>query len=443
VFAYFATIAILGIAAAYVYLLARSVEVGLISLLAVTLFDLTFGLDANAIGRLHLRALDVVYLCLLIAGTIRFVHGIRLVNVSRGLAAGYLFVFAASLLRGMSANGLFAAANEARGFVGPLAALLYFSDAPVDERSVVRYREWYLIFGAALCGVAVLAAAGLPVGVAAWAHTYAAALDHRYLPASAVAVVAVCAFLAVGWSDGRLHGFWGRCAPVLFVLVAISLRHRTVWAMMLVGIVVIAFTDGPLFRRILPCSLLALVAVGLLVLYGPAGFDFAGEEEFATSVSNADTWEWRVNGWQELVDGSDQGLGSILFGQPMGGGWLRIDAKSHLLDAAPPHSEYVTEYLRVGLIGLGLILLFALSPLRLLWTGSQQEMAAIFPNPAIWGVITGMVLVYGVTYSIEPESYALLGLANAVASKVSAQRREPVCDLFSAGEVELSSDTAV
>jgi hypothetical protein len=440
VFTYVATIAILGIAAACVYLLARSVEIGLISLLSVTLFDLTFGLDANAIGRLHLRALDVVYLCLLIAGTIRFAHGIRFVNFSRGITVGYLFVFTASLLRGMGANGLFAAANEARGFVGPLAALLYFSDAPVDERAIARYRQWYLIFGAALCGVAALAAAGLPVGVAAWAHSDAAALDHRYLPASAAAVIALCAFFALG-SNLRSQGFWRTLAPVPFVSAAAGLRHRTVWAMMLAGIVVVAFTDGALFRRILPCALLALIVVAALVLWGNASSNFVGEEEFGASASNADTWEWRVNGWQELLDGSDQNLASVLFGQSMGVGWLRIDAKSHLLDDAPPHSEYMTEYLRVGLAGLAMILLFALSPLKLLRTALQQEMA--FPDLAIWGVITVMVLIYGIAYSIEPESYALLGFANAIASNVHARRREQAYDRVLSGDTELSSDAVV
>jgi hypothetical protein len=211
--------------------------------------------------------------------------------------------------------------------------------------------------------------------------------------------------------------------------------------MMLAGIVVVAFTDGALFRRILPCALLALIVVAALVLWGNASSNFVGEEEFGASASNADTWEWRVNGWQELVDGSDQNLASVLFGQSMGVGWLRIDAKSHLLDDAPPHSEYMTEYLRVGLAGLAMILLFALSPLKLLRTALQQEMA--FPDLAIWGVITVMVLIYGIAYSIEPESYALLGFANAIASNVHARRREQAYDRVLSGDTELSSDAVV
>jgi hypothetical protein len=88
-----------------------------------------------------------------------------------------------------------------------------------------------------------------------------------------------------------------------------------------------------------------------------------------------------------------------------------------------------------------MILLFALSPLKLLRTALQQDMA--FPDLAIWGVITVMVLIYGIAYSIEPESYALLGFANAIASNVHARRREQAYDRVLSGDTELSSDAVV
>jgi hypothetical protein len=437
-----ATIVVLGVMAAYVYLLARSVEAGLCSLLAVTLFDLSFGLDAHAIGRLHLSALDLIYLCLLVAGFVRFVHSLRFVNTSRGIAIAYLLIFAASLAGGIVANGVFAAANEARGFVGPLLALLYFSDASIHERSLKRYCGWYLVFGTALCGVAALAAMGLPVGVAAWTHSSMAALDHRYLPASAAAVIVVCAFFSLGLpDDGRCVG--SILAPLLFLFVGISLRHRTVWAMMLAGTAVLSFLDGYLFRRVVPSMLLALVAVGAVVLYGSAGSHGPWDNEFGAAVSDVSTWEWRVSGWRELIGGSDRSAYSIVFGQLMGSGWLRIDASNHHFDLAPPHSEYVTQYLRVGSIGLMLISLFALAPLRLLRTGLTQETIAIFPYPAIWGAVTLMILVYGITYSIEPESYALIGFANAIASDLDARRRAGASAGLIAGEVRMSSDLAL
>ena len=81
------------------------------------------------------------------------------------LCVGYLLLFAMSFGRGIVANGFFAVANESRGFIGPLTAMLYFVTAPADPKALRKYTLAYLYFGAALCIAAGLAAAGLPIGM--------------------------------------------------------------------------------------------------------------------------------------------------------------------------------------------------------------------------------------------------------------------------------------
>jgi hypothetical protein len=414
-FALLAAVVSIGIALSFVYLLARHVVVGFFSLLAVNFLNVTFGMNATAFGPLHLNALDAVYLVLLGAGLVRCFRGLRFINTPRGFAIGYLLVFASSLARGFSASGVFAAANEARGFVGPLLAMLYFIDAPVDEKSVRRYIQGYLVFGGALCLVVVLAAAGLPVGVSAWAHSAVAPTDDRYLPSSAAASIAICGFVALARAtyDGR--SFIAHLQAPVFFLVAIYLRHRTVWIMLFAGAAALLFIDGRLFRRILPVALLASIAVAAIVLYEDGKPNFAGESEFSASASNADTWHWRVNGWLEYLFDPDQTPSTVLLGQPLGGGWWRIDPDSHLVQKAPPHSEYVTEYLRVGIIGLFFLNLFLLGPVIALWRAQKESFTFIYPCASIWAVVVSITLVYGVTYSIEPESYALVGIAGAIA----------------------------
>jgi hypothetical protein len=414
-FALLAAVALFGVASLFIYLMTRHVEVGLFSLLAANFLNVTFGMNATAFGRLHLSALDAVYIGLLLAGMFRCLRGLRYLNAPRLVAIGYLLVFASSLVRGFNANGVLAAANEARGFLGPLLAMLYFIDVPIDEKSVTRYVQGYLVFGAALCVVAILGSTGLPVGVSAWAHSAAATADDRYLPASAAAVIGICGFLALARSSYHAGSFFTRLQAPAFFLVAVYLRHRTVWVMLLAGASVLLFADGRLFRRILPVALLASVAVVGIVLYEDGNPRFASESEFSASASNADTWHWRVSGWQEFLFDSDQTPSTILFGKPMGSGWWRIDPESHLAQTAPPHSEYVTEYLRVGIIGLLFLKFFLLGPLFALWRARREDVAAIYPCASIWAVVVVITLVYGVTYSIEPESYALFGIASAIA----------------------------
>ena len=395
-----------------VYVFARWVEAGLACMLAVQLCNVTFGLNATIVGGLHLNALDAVSACLLGASVIRFASSLRLLTAPRLLAAAYALLFAFSFIRGCDANGLPAAANEARGFVGPLVALLYFADAPADQRSVRRYARWYLLLAACLCVVAALAVAGLPIGVAAGTHSQID--DQRVLPSSAAAIIAVAGLLAFAHATYGVRRLSAFLWPALFLFTAIYLRHRTVWIMLLACVASFLFLDGKLFRWIAPMLLCCAAGIAL-VAFAADQPGIATQSEFAQSLTSTGTWQWRVNSWQELLSDTEETPLSLLAGKPMGGGWWRIDPDSHLLQTAPPHSEYVTEYLRVGVLGLVSILLFACRPLVVL-LGVNTMRSSVRPCPAIWMAIALGALVYGAAYSIEPELYALLGIANAIAS---------------------------
>ena len=417
-------------------LFVRRTEAGLSCLLAVELFNLAFGSNAALVGHLHLNAMDVVSMVLLAAGAVRFVRNLRILSFSRMVAAGYLIFFVLSFARGCDANGLLAAANESRGFIGPLAAMAYFADTPVDEESLRRIVRLYLLFGAALCAAIILAATGLQVGMSA----LFTAPDDRLLPSSAAAVVAICGFLALARATYFAQWLPDLLWPGIFFFAAIYLRHRTVWMMLLAGTVALAFIDRRLFRWMAPTALVATFVVAGIAIYSGDKPGLASESDFAQSLSNRSTWQWRVNGWQEFLFESEQTPLTILAGKPMGDGWQRIDVETHLLQTAPPHSEYVTEYLRVGVAGLVLTLLFACGPLLALWRPHDLDNCAIYPSISIWAVIVLIVLVYGAAYSIEPEAYALIGIANAIA--VSTRAREGRLDLARYGIEEASPGLA-
>jgi O-antigen ligase len=409
-------IAAMALALCYIYFLSKDVYAGMISLLAAECLTLGLGDRSQLLGGIHLSPEDAVSMCLLCAGMIRTVRSLRYVDGTRVLVIGYLALFAISVARGIYSNGVLAAANESRGFIGPLAATLYFSSCLTDERSLRKYTVAYLCFGAALCVIAVLAAAGAPVGMSAVANADAAGADGRYLPATGAAAIAVCGFIALALSRYRGTQLIGQLAPMLFMAVAIYLRHRTVWIMLIAGIVAVLPLDAKLFRSILPVTLLAAAVVVVLAMYGGNTEGLAGENQFSQSVTNSQTLEWRLNGWKELLLDDEQNALTIAIGKSMGSGYWRVDPVSYQTIAVAPHSEYVQEYLRVGVVGMLLIVLFSLRPLLRLWRLTKSDAVAVYPSTSTWAIIILVTLVFGVTYGIGPHAYALLGIANAVAT---------------------------
>jgi hypothetical protein len=422
------TLAALALGFCYIYFLSRHVVLGLISLLCAELFSISFGINSQELGGIHLDPLDVVSLCLLAAGIVRTAQALRSLNTIHFISIGYAALFAVSLGRGCFLNGLLAAANESRSFVGPLVAALYFLTAPTDERSVRRYTWLYLSFGAALCLVAALAAAGIPVGMTSWSTADTTAVDGRYLPATGAAAIAACGFISLAWLQYRKRGMGTQLLPMMFMAGAIYLRHRTVWMMMLAGMIALLGLDRRLFRRLLPAALLAAAAVAVLAFYGGSVQGFADTSQFSQSATSSQTWEWRLNGWKDLLLDDDQTVTTVAIGKGMGSGYLRIDPSSYQMTGVAPHSEYVQEFLRVGIFGTFFIVLFGLRPLSTLWKMTKVDPTAIYPSTSAWAVVVVATLVYGVTYGIEPHAYALLGIANAIALRLRMPEEELVSE---------------
>ncbi|MDR3504873.1 MAG: hypothetical protein P4L52_01380 [Acidocella sp.] len=409
-----------------VYLLYRRSDIGLICLLAGQVFYIAFGPNAAVLGGLHIGPLDAVAFVLMFAGALRTLRSFRTLDLNRVIIFGYLAIFAISLARGIAAHGLTAAGNESRAFVGPLAGVLYFATAPVDVASVRRYTQIYLCFGFVLCMVAVASAAGLPVGMIAWNSAAIGALDGRYLPATGAAALAVCGFLSLAMLHYRRSGLIAKLLPVIFVGFAIYLRHRTVWMMLLAGMAALLFVDFRLFRRIIPFALVAAAAVALLAVYGSKEHVAIGEEQFFDSMSNGNTFMWRLNGWEALLLDDEQNALTVTIGKSVGSGFWRVDPTTYGTIEVAPHSEYVENYLRVGVVGAALILLFALRPLKRLWSFSKAGGEWVYPSASVWAIVVLMTLVYGFTYGNDPHLYALLGIANALAAGPAMEETDAV-----------------
>lgn len=409
----------------YVYQLSENVTLGLISLLGVELLNFTFGTSQGLFGEIHLDPLDFISICLLLAGCVRTARSMDKLYASRLIALAYIALLAASIARGLMAYDMKSIANEGRGLVPSLIGMLYFLTAPTDDKSMRRYTWIYLYFGMALCVVAMLATAGLDVGATAWAHVASLSdegLNGRALPASGAAAIASCVFLSLGILRVSPRTLLTKLMPAIFLVFAVYLRHRTVWMMLIAGIVTLAFIDKRLSRRLVPALAVgAALFVGLIV-FGQSFQAGVGLDQFSESTSNEGTLQWRLTGWKDLVLDDEQTLQTVTIGKSFGTGFHRLDAMSgHSIDVAP-HNEYITRYLRVGLLGATCVAFFVLRPFTRLWAIGRLDKTAIYPSVSAWTVVVLMIAVFGLAYSIDFHSFALLGICNALISNPQSIR---------------------
>jgi len=406
----------------FIHQLSRHVDLGLFCLLFVELYKYTLGASQGVFGSLHLDPLDGITICLILAGLLRTAQRLKRLNATHLISFAVLLLFALSLARGVISNGFFAVANESRGYTPLLITLLYFLDAPTDDKSIRRYVWMYVSFAAALCVIAVLANLGLPVGSYAYYRgsvegVQVAEETGRYLPVAAAGVIAISAFFSLALTRQRRWGIVIRQLPFLFFAAAIYLRHRTVWMVLLAGSLCLLPLHGKLFRRLLPVFLVALAIIAGIVIYG-SNEGAASADQFTDSATNSETWMWRVNGWLSLLQSDDENAATVLVGKSMGSGYWRVDPQSGRTVTVQAHNEYLADYLRIGSIGLVLLLCLFVRPLAKLWRFTKIDPDEIYPSTSAWAVILIMMLVYSVTYSIDETIYPLLGIANALMDRL-------------------------
>lgn len=400
------------VAVCLLYTCYRRPDIALALMLAAETFLVAFGPNAAVVGGLHLTPSDAVAFLLMSAGAMRSIRDFRTINLNRAAILCFLLLLAFSVLRGVMSFGIATAGNEARTYVGSLAGMLYFATVPTDEGAIRRYMWIYFGFGLALCGVAAASAAGLPVGLVYWNAENAQFINGRYLPSTGGAALAVCGYLSLAAFQYHKRTWWMSLLVVVFLGSAIYLRHRTVWIMLLAGAVALVPLDLKLLRRLLPFAGLAVVAVSVVAVYNIGSQGQSGKAQFEDAATNDQTFLWRLNGWLDLLDDEQTPL-TVVAGKSMGTGFWRIDPTTYETLTVAPHSEYLSIYLRFGVIGLLMLLLFAIRPVIRMWRYKEYR-TALYPSTTAWAVVILISLVYGVTYGIDPHLYALIGIGNAM-----------------------------
>lgn len=410
-----------------VYCLSRSVLLGWICLLTLLLYTHTFGIERYQVGFLNIDVVDICELCLIVAGVVRTIPRLRERNAARTYVLVYLCIFAFSLARGIIAHGIAHAGNDSRPLAAFLIACLYFLTAPADPESVRKYVRVFMYFGLGLVLVGLLASMGLHVGLIASARGDAfvsAGGEDRVLPADSGLAIAFCFFFSLANSQSRINSVIRKCLPGVFFLMAVYLRLRTTWVVLVVALIYILIKDRAMFRRLVPLGIVAcLVVAGYSFVAATSAQSF--EAKLSNSATDDRTWLWRVEGWQQLI-GEQLTVTGVLFGRSLGGGYERFDFITGQYSEQVPHSEYVTQFYNMGIAGLAMVLCFMIRPLRRFWKLSRSEIQAVGPSASAWALVVIGIMIYGVTYDPTVDAYALLGIANAMVFRLDKNARRGI-----------------
>jgi hypothetical protein len=358
------------------------------------------------VGGFHFY-LEDVFSVALIGGT-----GVRLVMhkavaVPGLVGLGLLVVLA--IVRGVGTFGLQPAVNEARQLLYFTAAMAYFSTVPGLPQFIASFRRAWLCVGALMVGV----------GVFHWAQTglgtlTSNAVSGRILISSGAALVLEAAVVALVFPVGR--GVWKWIFPTMcLAVVALSLQ-RTTWIAACVGLLVLLVSAIRLGERrsvVLARTILVFVgiALALLLVVVPGAVTILGGAS-GSSFSQGGTFGWRIAGWQQLVPRQLSGsVENVLFGNPAGSGFARLIDNHEVTVAA--HSEYVTVFVSLGIIGLLLLVALLVSLVKGLRRRARGQDATDRRIALLFLALVAIEVVEFVSYSWGTSFGLVLGIAVA------------------------------
>jgi hypothetical protein len=392
---------------------------GLLLLLETGLADLSF--DA---GGVRVTANDLLFVALSSAAAARLIRLERLTTSQRLLVAfGVLVAWA--LVRGASSFGIPPAVNEGRKFLVFVGAAVYFSTVEPHRDLLDRIGRIWLVVAAGLCVLTLLRWTGSFVGITAGSYEGGGSL--RVIPAAGALVVAQGALIAFPLVADRSRRLLRYLAPTLLVFVVL-LQHRTIWVIAAAGGLYLLFRERAFAGRILAALGVALVLFTVLLFTVFDGSDDLLADQLSRSAQSTATFEWRMEGWRALVvQRGPDGPAEFVAGQPFGGGWERVMANGNSVEVSP-HSFYVEPYLRVGMVGLALLLALYAIALRGSAAVGRQEVtrttaaAPTLLTPNVLHTVIAVQLLYYVTYTPDAAQALLLGLGLAVATQLAGRR---------------------
>lgn len=315
----------------------------------------------------------------------------------------FVALFGLSVVRGVVANGLASALNEARPWLYILAISFWTARLLAVSPNGRRWlQNWILATGALVLMVAIINIFRYGLGGASTSvrSVQGDILEAGRPVASGQALIlAACAILALFLWHGHgnaLHLVLGVACGAAVVVV----QHRSVWIAFACAAVVAVMSLGSGKRM----TVALLGIAGLLAVSQAAHLGLLGRlpELLARSATDSATYQGRVYDWVVLVERSlESGPQALLLGMPSGSGWWRY-REDGLRIGYVPHNWYVATYLRVGVLGLMSALAAA--------TVSVAHLYARHRHAPYLSLVV-LILIYGWAYNLQWYLAPLLAFA--------------------------------
>jgi O-Antigen ligase len=411
-------LAVAVLAVALTELLVRRADIGAGLVLGAVVLNavLLDQVPAPQIGGMRLQVYDVLFALLLAAGTLRLLRVRRFTGFQRCLVLLALLLLL-SLARGATVFGIEHSVAESRLYLPFVSAALYFASFPPSNALNDRIGKLWLVMSVPMMVLVCLrwlaVFGGIDVGVPAaefGADAAVKVIDGPYTFFLACAVVLTAPYWPLRGPRARRLTLLG----AVLLLFVVLLNRRTAWLALLAGVAVVMLRERRLgARAAMLVATVALVTVGLyLALPGAGPATGPRTEPVAQSAGGTGTLEWRIQGWSELYAGWSTDPTHWVIGQPFGTGFARNVLGSE--DQGEPHNFYFSTLLRMGLIGVLLLIALTGGLLRALWRIPARGGGLL--GPGLFPALLVMQVIWFITWVPGLEQGIITGLAVGLAA---------------------------
>jgi O-Antigen ligase len=367
---------------------------------------------APAFGGMRVQVYDVVFALLLAAGTLRLLRVRRFTGFQRCLALLALLLLL-SLVRGVSEFGIQRSVAESRLYLPFVSTALYFASFRPSNAMNDRIGRLWLMMSVPMMVLVCLrwlsVFAGVDVGVPMaefGADAAVKVIDGPYTFFLACAVVLTAPYWTQRGAQARKLTLLGG----VLLLFVVLLNRRTAWLALLVGVAVVVLRERRLgARTAMLATGVSLATVGLYLALPGSG---PGTEPVAQSAEGTGTLQWRIQGWSGLFAGWSKDPTHWVIGQPFGTGFTRTVLGSVV--QGEPHNYYFSTLLRMGFVGLLVLLALTVGLLRALWRTPTRGGGLL--GPGMFPALLTMQVIWFIAWVPGLEQGIVTGLAVGLAA---------------------------
>jgi hypothetical protein len=354
-------------------------------------------------GSFNISLQDALSTMLLIASFINLALIKSHVTRTEFLLLGMGGLLIISLVRGFTQFGVEPAVRYFRNylyFYSTTLAIIFLYRATINLKS---FLLWWNITAWVLISLTV-ARLGL-VAFGTYQNYYwvaAGGLMSRVITAAPTLVLLQASILI--WIISRNRVF--SSSKLLFFLalpIIIILQHRTIWIIMFFVFLLIFLME----RRLSGFALFAIMSTALLFTITLLLFwDNSLLGSVAGSAQNANTFNWRIEGWRQLLlPERFKSFIDYAIGQPFGTGYTRFLFGSRYATEFSPHNFYIQTFLNIGGVGLTILIAVYARTLGRLLANRQDRVKLAF------ALVLISQLLFFITYSPNIEQGLLLGFS--------------------------------